>query len=259
MDLLSNQSIYHSVVAQVLNQAKDVLDEQCIDESVLSELKQRWTEKHSKRHPVDYGHYMGSANQPYSTTSTIVPAQQRGNNYNQQQSDQKPLTRRGSNSNDSKSGDAKRGISFQNQSSGNSKRRKTLPGQYDGTVDNEFMDSSSDSDFDKLEEKIEQQNSQSKAEEDSSKVGIEKADETNTNLVEQKEESEDPDCLLDSADDLNLTEEEDEMLDAENFIVCQYDKVSRNKHKWTVQLRNGIVHIKGREYAFCKAQGILEW
>jgi len=74
----------------------------------------------------------------------------------------------------------------------------------------------------------------------------------------EKKLTEDSDCLLDSDDDLNLTEEEDN-LEGGNFLICQHDKVSRIKHKYTLQLRNGIVRVKDREYVFFKASGILEW
>eukprot|EP00892_Ulva_mutabilis_P004052 jgi/Ulvmu1/2018/UM120_0014.1 len=52
--------------------------------------------------------------------------------------------------------------------------------------------------------------------------------------------------------DLEDDEAED---DVKNMVLAQYDKVVRNKNKWKCTMKNGIVHIDGREYVFSKATG----
>ncbi|MES1903533.1 MAG: Transcription initiation factor IIA subunit 1, partial [Paramarteilia canceri] len=129
--------------------------------------------------------------------------------------------------------------------------RRSLHSQYDG-LNEEFIDTS-DEDF-KEEERTNEEVENKKEEKES----IEETDEAEKSQ-EKTASEEDPDCVLHSADDLNDSEEDLEGFDADNFIVCQYDKVARTKTRWSVQLRNGVVHIDGREYTFCKANGILEW
>ena len=44
-----------------------------------------------------------------------------------------------------------------------------------------------------------------------------------------------------------------------NFILCQYEKVSRTRNKWKCVLRDGIVHIDDYDYAFNRATAEFEW
>lgn len=46
--------------------------------------------------------------------------------------------------------------------------------------------------------------------------------------------------------------------DPDHFILAQHDKV-RKGQKWKVMLRDGVVHINGRDYLFGRATCDLEW
>jgi len=54
-------------------------------------------------------------------------------------------------------------------------------------------------------------------------------------------------------------EEEDEEPDTEHIVLCQYEKVTRVKNKRKANLKDGIMHINGKDYVFSKATGEFEW
>lgn len=76
----------------------------------------------------------------------------------------------------------------------------------------------------------------------------------NDDDAEQGEEEE----PLNSADDVS-EEDPTELFDAENVVVCQYDKINRNKNKWKFHLKDGIMNLNGKDYVFQKANGDAEW
>ena len=61
-----------------------------------------------------------------------------------------------------------------------------------------------------------------------------------------------------SDDDIS-DEEANELFDTENVVVCQYDKISRARNKWKLQLKDGVMNINGRDYVFQKAHGEVDW
>ncbi|XP_031437367.1 transcription initiation factor IIA subunit 1 isoform X2 [Clupea harengus] len=63
---------------------------------------------------------------------------------------------------------------------------------------------------------------------------------------------------LNSGDDVS-DEEDQELFDTENVVVCQYDKIHRSKNKWKFTLKDGIMNLNGRDYVFSKAIGDAEW
>uniref|UniRef100_G1PZQ5 General transcription factor IIA subunit 1 n=1 Tax=Myotis lucifugus TaxID=59463 RepID=G1PZQ5_MYOLU len=63
---------------------------------------------------------------------------------------------------------------------------------------------------------------------------------------------------LNSEDDLS-DEEGQEVFDTEHVVVCQFEKVFRNKNKWRFLLKDGIMNLNGRDYIFAKAVGDAEW
>ena len=65
----------------------------------------------------------------------------------------------------------------------------------------------------------------------------------------------DPPC---SADDVS-DEEASEVFDTENVVVCQYEKISRSRNRWKVVLKDGVMSLNGRDYAFHKACGEVDW
>lgn len=65
--------------------------------------------------------------------------------------------------------------------------------------------------------------------------------------------------------DLDDSEEDlDEDVDQGNagetdIVFCTYDKVARVKNKWKCVLKDGMVHVNGRDYLFAKCTGEFEW
>jgi len=64
---------------------------------------------------------------------------------------------------------------------------------------------------------------------------------------------------VDLGPDLDDKDNEEEDETAENLVLCQFDKVTRTKNKWKCVLKDGIMHLKGRDYVFHKANGEFEW
>jgi len=64
---------------------------------------------------------------------------------------------------------------------------------------------------------------------------------------------------LDAEELSGMDSEGEEEPETEDFVLCQFDKVQRTKNKWKVNLKDGIMHIGGREYIFHKAMGEFEW
>jgi len=63
--------------------------------------------------------------------------------------------------------------------------------------------------------------------------------------------------------DDSSTEEEDEAdeggVGETDIVFCTYDKVARVKNKWKCILKDGMIHINGRDYLFAKCTGEFEW
>lgn len=103
------------------------------------------------------------------------------------------------------------------------------------------------------------------SDEDEAEVGVDDEDlededdeeleeEEKTNVDENDEEDEgEP---LGSEDDI---EDDGILFDTENVIVCQFDKISRQRTKWKFHLRDGIMSLNGKDYVFQKALGDAEW
>lgn len=63
---------------------------------------------------------------------------------------------------------------------------------------------------------------------------------------------------LNSGDDLSIPDP-NEIFDCDNLILCQYNKVSRNKNIWNFNLKCGVMNIKSRDFIFGAASGISDW
>jgi len=70
-----------------------------------------------------------------------------------------------------------------------------------------------------------------------------------------KADPHDDEELSSSDEDEDAPDPEDE----ENFIICQYEKVARQKNKYKVQLKQGIMSVNGTEYMFNRADGQFTW
>lgn len=60
----------------------------------------------------------------------------------------------------------------------------------------------------------------------------------------------------DSDDDEQKSDEDD---NAENYILAQNESVKRTGSKWKVRLKDGIVHVNGRDYLFSRANCEFDW
>merc|ERR1712176_737359 len=84
-------------------------------------------------------------------------------------------------------------------------------------------------------------------------------------MDEEEEENKNVDVVtphLVNGRDLNapLCSEDDDTDDGEDLdpsdkIICQFTKVSRKKNDWNVDLKHGLMHINGKDYAFQTATG----
>ncbi|KAI0645848.1 transcription factor IIA alpha/beta subunit [Trametes meyenii] len=45
----------------------------------------------------------------------------------------------------------------------------------------------------------------------------------------------------------------------QDIVFCTYDKVARVKNKWKCVLKDGMIHINGKDYLFAKCSGEFEW
>ncbi|NXL34498.1 TF2AY factor, partial [Glaucidium brasilianum] len=63
---------------------------------------------------------------------------------------------------------------------------------------------------------------------------------------------------LNSGDDVSEQDIPD-LFDTDNVIVCQYDKIHRNKNKWKFYLKDGVMSFEGKDHVFAKAVGDAEW
>lgn len=60
--------------------------------------------------------------------------------------------------------------------------------------------------------------------------------------------------------DSDAEEEDQEGVNGETDIVfCTYDKVARVKNKWKCVLKDGMIHINGKDYLFAKCNCEFEW
>lgn len=71
-----------------------------------------------------------------------------------------------------------------------------------------------------------------------------------------EEEDEEP---LNSGDDQSDDEDLETLFDADNVIVCQFEKVHRARNKWKFILKDGLMQVKGKDYCFHKSTGEAEW
>jgi len=50
-----------------------------------------------------------------------------------------------------------------------------------------------------------------------------------------------------------------ELAAVKDLILCQYERVQHQKGRWKIAMRDGIVSVKGKEYAFSRLTGELQW
>ena len=81
------------------------------------------------------------------------------------------------------------------------------------------------------------------------------SDQDNENVEDDAmEEENDHDEEIPNSDDVTK-----DLFEADNVIVCQYDKITKRRRSWKLRLKDGIMNINGRDYVFGKASGDVEW
>lgn len=53
--------------------------------------------------------------------------------------------------------------------------------------------------------------------------------------------------------------EEDEEAGIQNVVLAQFDKVTRSKNRWKCTLKDGVMHMDGRDYLFSTAFGEMQF
>ncbi|KAF8268620.1 transcription factor IIA, alpha/beta subunit [Lactarius quietus] len=71
----------------------------------------------------------------------------------------------------------------------------------------------------------------------------------------------DDEAINSDLDDSDSEGEEDpeEGPGVSDIVFCTYDKVARVKNKWKCILKDGMIHINGKDYLFAKCTGEFEW
>ncbi|KAI0338300.1 transcription factor IIA, alpha/beta subunit [Trametopsis cervina] len=64
---------------------------------------------------------------------------------------------------------------------------------------------------------------------------------------------------LDDSDSDNEREEGEGGGAETDIVFCTYDKVARVKNKWKCVLKDGMIHVNGKDYLFAKCNGEFEW
>ncbi|KAF9010617.1 transcription factor IIA, alpha/beta subunit [Cyathus striatus] len=64
---------------------------------------------------------------------------------------------------------------------------------------------------------------------------------------------------LDDSDTEGEENEEEGGAGETDIVFCTYDKVARVKNKWKCILKDGMIHINGKDYLFAKCTGEFEW
>ncbi|EEB95785.1 hypothetical protein MPER_05192, partial [Moniliophthora perniciosa FA553] len=64
---------------------------------------------------------------------------------------------------------------------------------------------------------------------------------------------------LDDSDEGEDEEAEEGTSQDADIVFCTYDKVARVKNKWKCILKDGMIHVNGKDYLFSKCTGEFEW
>lgn len=131
------------------------------------------------------------------------------------------------------------------KNSGKSKAKTFAVVQLDGAL-GRISDSSSD------DEDIDEDDDDDPLRRIADRIG----EDGNVGEDEEQVTEEDP---LNSGDDQSDDEDVDRLFEAENLVMCQFEKVHRARSKWKFTLKDGIMHIAGKDYCFQRCSGEAEW
>ncbi len=80
---------------------------------------------------------------------------------------------------------------------------------------------------------------------------------------EQRDEGEDDGDKSDEASEgetlSDADSEEDEEAGIQNVVLAQFDKVTCSKNRWKCTLKEGVMHMEGRDYLFSTAFGEMQF
>ncbi|KAH7415867.1 hypothetical protein KP509_14G063700 [Ceratopteris richardii] len=76
---------------------------------------------------------------------------------------------------------------------------------------------------------------------------------------EEQEDLEPPLNEDDDLDDVDFLHQGLENFQTEDVVYAQFEKVTRAKNKWKCVLKDGVMHLKHREYLFSRANGEFEF
>lgn len=77
-----------------------------------------------------------------------------------------------------------------------------------------------------------------------------------------RDDDEDDEAINSDLDDSDSDNETEDITGAgadTDIVFCTYDKVARVKNKWKCILKDGMIHINGKDYLFAKCTGEFEW
>jgi transcription initiation factor TFIIA large subunit len=80
--------------------------------------------------------------------------------------------------------------------------------------------------------------------------------------VKASEKAVDEEAINSDLDDSDTGDEADDdegNVGETDIVFCTYDKVARVKNKWKCVLKDGMVHVNGKDYLFAKCTGEFEW
>ncbi|TFK70629.1 hypothetical protein BDN72DRAFT_870238 [Pluteus cervinus] len=80
-----------------------------------------------------------------------------------------------------------------------------------------------------------------------------------TSRAATQDDSEAINSDLDDSDTGDEEEAEEGGAGETDIVFCTYDKVARVKNKWKCVLKDGMIHVNGRDYLFAKCTGEFEW
>ncbi|KAK2464182.1 hypothetical protein APHAL10511_003639 [Amanita phalloides] len=82
---------------------------------------------------------------------------------------------------------------------------------------------------------------------------------SNSAQTMHRDDSEAINSDLDDSDTEGEEDAEEGTVGETDIVFCTYDKVARVKNKWKCILKDGMIHINGRDYLFAKCTGEFEW
>eukprot|EP00164_Ancoracysta_twista_P003415 GFYU01004556.1.p1 GENE.GFYU01004556.1~~GFYU01004556.1.p1 ORF type:complete len:264 (-),score=69.05 GFYU01004556.1:469-1260(-) len=260
------QAVYHHVIDDVVKNITETFQSEGIDESVLGELRQLWESK-----LVQSGAINGPSGPPGFRDGDYNEGAYQYDNYAYDNYEQGGYQMQGT----SGQSDMGRPQEFMGPPSGfaggsdnpNVSVNLNIPqndGHIDDTATQGVCNEADQEVIPELSKKLKYLKIIRAAKENGSVINLDEGDVTITQLDgetgfnsgdETKEEVKDEDDE-ELGSDLDDGDSEPE---TDDIVLAQFDKVNRSKTKWKCVLKDGVMHLGGRDYLFVKANGEFEW